>query len=254
MAQKTPKLHELLAVEGDLAATSKKLSDEAKVTFEKRADHFMGLATTVTMLDAARQGENTAEEKAMVSTVADKLNYLTKPVVKHFDAVLQKDSANQEATADLVVDGATLGENLPATFLLGLENHLKRLRPIYEAIPTLKPGLDWKKDENLGANVYKAPSQTSFRTEKVVGYQVLYEATKEHPAQIKDWTEDKPIGRVERTETSGMLSPADKAAILGRIDTLLRAVKRARQRANGQEVQDRHIGAALFGFIHGKEV
>ena len=36
------KLHELLAVEGDLGGASKKLMVEAANTFSKKTDHFMG--------------------------------------------------------------------------------------------------------------------------------------------------------------------------------------------------------------------
>ena len=37
------KLHEVLAVEGELEGAYKKITEEAKVTFDKKAAHFMGV-------------------------------------------------------------------------------------------------------------------------------------------------------------------------------------------------------------------
>ena len=248
------KLHELLAVEGDLGATAKKLIEEAVVTLGKKTDHFMGQVVRIEMLDEERTNENRTDSHEMVTTVADKLNYLISPISRHIDAVLQKDLTNQLATADLVVDGTTLIEAVPATFLLGLEKYLQRLRQVYEEIPTLKPGLKWEKDEMLGSNIYSSPEQVSFRTEKVPIHKIIVEPTEHHPAQIDKWTEDRNVGKVIKTETSSTLSPLDKSLILGRIDTLSRAVKKARQRANYMEIVDHKIGKVLFTYIHGSEI
>jgi hypothetical protein len=83
-------------------------------------------------------------------------------------------------------------------------------------------------------------------------HKVLYDATEEHPAQLETWSEDIPIGKFTETLWSGMLSPAEKSAKLGRIDKLLRAVKKARQRANAVDVVDVTIGKELFNYIEGK--
>ena len=48
-----------------------------------------------------------------------------------------------------------------------------------------------------------------------------------------------------------MISPAEKSAILGRLDKLTRAVKKARQKANTAEVTKVTIGEELFKYIHG---
>ncbi|MCY4584178.1 MAG: hypothetical protein OXE50_15490, partial [Chloroflexi bacterium] len=162
----------------------------------------------------------------------------------------QKDTTNQEARANIVVDGVTLAEDVPATFLLGLENHLKRLKPLYEAIPTLQPGVNWSEDSDKGKGVYKAPPETTFRTEKVRRHEIIVEATEHHPAQTESFSVDVPIARVTNIKTSGMLTPVDKSTLLGRFDALIQAVKRARQRANGTEVINRNIGQMLVGYLN----
>ncbi len=246
------KLHEILAIEGDLDATAKKVVEEAIVTFTKKPDHFQEMHRALNMLDENRQGENVEESKAMVTTVADKLDHVQHHVAKYFDIFARKEATNQVATADLVVEGIVIAERVPATLLLGLESKLKNLRNLYEAIPTLAPGIDWRHDATRGADVYKAAdADVRMKTEKVIQHKVLVEPTDKHPAQVEKWTADVPVGKIVVNQWSGMLSPAEKSEVLGRIDTLIRAVKQARQRANTVEISDIAIGEKLFEFING---
>lgn len=245
------KLHEVLAVEGDLEATAKKVMEEAVNTFTKKPDHFMEQHRSLTMFDDNRAQENTDEHKALVTTVGEKLGYVRRSVTKYLDTFARKEATNQTASADLVVDGETLASDIPATMLLGLESKLKTLRGMYDAIPTLQPGVHWEIDADRGQDIYVGVDpEVRMRTEKQVQHKVLYEATKEHPAQLERWNADVPVGKITLRSWSGMLSPADKSHLLGRIDTLLRGVKKARQRANTAEVVSRPIGDVLFDYIH----
>ena len=72
-----------------MSSTATKLTGEAVTTFEKKGEHFLGMAATVEMLDEARSGENLEDEKAMVTTVGQKLEYLVRPLSRHIDAMLQ---------------------------------------------------------------------------------------------------------------------------------------------------------------------
>jgi len=243
-------LHELLAVEGDLEGTHKKILEEAKVTFTKKADHFFGQHRKLEVF--ADDGIKYPEEyKKLETTVQQKLDYMMGAEIRYFDALLGKEATNQTATADLIVDGVTIGTGLPATFLLGMETRLKHLRAVYEVIPTLQPGVAWEKDETMGKGIYKAtnPNET-LKTETVIEPIVLYEATKEHPAQIKEVSKTRNIGKYVTTIWSGMISPAQKSIVLSRIDKLIRAFKQARQRANMTEVVKRTIGKEIFEFIN----
>ena len=247
-----PKLHELLAVEGDLEGTFKKILAEAKVTFEKRVAHFFEIHKKLEMF-AEDAKEAPEEHQEMVTTVQDKLDYVREHVVRYFDAVLQKEATNQSATADLVIDGKTIAPNLPATFLLGLESRLKIVRSLYEQIPTLPPGIKWEKAPEKGDHVYRAVySEEKFKTAKTFQHKVLYHATKEHPAQIERWEEVENVGKYTTDKWSGMLSPAEKSLLLGRFDKVIRAVKKARQRANTTEVEKTTIAEALFAYINGE--
>lgn len=247
--KKAPQLHELIAVEGDLYNTTKAILNEAEVTFTKKTNHFMGQQRTLTYFDESRSQENEQAGKEMVTTVDKKLDYVAGRTSKYYDALLSKEEANQRASADLVVDGSVLAENLPATFLLGMESRLKAVREILLRVPTLEPALVWLEDKGAGDGVYRSESIKTKRTEKTVRHKILYEATKEHPAQIEKWNEDVPVASIDTVHRSGMWTPNKKAEVLDRLDTLLAAVKRARQRANKAEVKPLKIGRTLFDYI-----
>ena len=245
-------LHELLAVESDLENVCKKVLQEGKDTFKKKVDHFEGWHRRNEMLrsDGNTPPAKPDEHKELVSTVRKKFDYVIKAVVRYYDAVLQKEATNQTAVADLTVDGKVIGENLPATFLLGLESKLKHVREVFDAVPTLPPGIAWEVDESQGQGVYrmKHPEKLE-RTQKVFKSQILVEPTEHHPAQIEKWDENEVIGHFIREKFSGMISPAEKSELLGRVDKLIRAVKKARQRANKAEVVKNRIGNKLFDYI-----
>lgn len=244
------KLHEILAVESDLQNTAFKIMDEAKKTFSGRPAHFFGYHKKLDNYDESAP-ETPEEHQAMVTTVQDKLDYMKEHVTRYFDVVAQKDVTNQKACADVIVDGDTLLEKVPATFLLGMETKLKKLRDVYDAIPTLPPGVIWEADISQGPNIFRTKyPEKKFKTAKTFQHKVLYDATDKHPAQIERWEEDVPVGMYITERWSGMISPAQKSVLLGRIDKLLRAVKKARMRANTEEVEDLNVGDKIFGYIH----
>lgn len=253
------KLHELLAVEGDLEGSYKKITDETITTFTKKPNHFIGAEKTCRMLDESRKAETPPPQRQeLVTTVADKLEHTQEYIVRYLDAVLQKESTNQLAKADIIIDGKTIAKDIPATFLLGLETKLKNIRKVYDSIPTLPPSIEWKKDEGLGENVYRRVNpERAFKTEKTFVHKVLVPAQfpKEGeggtslPAQIEKWEENQNIGEYTTDQWSGMVSPYQKKILLNRLDKVIRAVKKARQRANTTEVKKVTIGKILFNYI-----
>ena len=253
------RLHELLAVEGDLEGSYKKIIQEAIITFSKKADHFFGFHRKCDMYEDDVPVPPD-EFKEMDTTVQAKLDYVQGSITRYFDAVLQKEKTNQSAKADLIVDGVTIGKDLPATFLLGLETRLKVVRGMYEVMPTLPPGVKWIKDENRGEHVYvtehtekKPKGAKTFMHKVLVPAQFPKEGEggQSLPAQIEKWEETKNVGMYIKTIWSGMISPAEKSVVLGRIDKLIRATKKSRQRANTAEIVKITIGKEIFDFING---
>ena len=245
------KLHELLAVESDLEGAFKRICDEAITTLSKKPDHFISFQKVLEMFDDSKKQENLSEQKAMVTTVFDKLEYVAEHGIRYIDVVYQKERTNQSAKADLVVDGTTLGSDIPATFLLGLETKLKKIREIYEAAPTLAPGIKWEEDPNLGRGVFRAAhDDVKLKTAKTFQHKILVQPTDKHPAQVEKWEEQIPVGKFTTSTQCSMLTPAKKSDLIGKIDKLIQACKQARQRANCEVVFSASIAKSLFDFIN----
>jgi len=244
------KLHEVLAVEASKEKVASKLVMESIRTLGKE-NLFSGSVRRLVMLDTAESYLDGEERVALTTTVDENIEYLTKPIADYWDVVLQKDRANQSAMSAIMVNGKAITEQLPATYLLGMETKLNNLRKLYEAIPTLAPGITWDVDEQERVGTFKARNDiVSFKTEKDMEFKEASPATKEHPAQIARMERTRNTGTYTTTKWSGMLTPLDKAERLARLDQLLNAIKQARQRANSVEVENTKIGTDLLNFIN----
>lgn len=248
--ERKAELHQLLPVETNLQGLSKKVMEEAVGTFGKR-ERFTGIVKTLKMFDDARKGEEATEVQDITTTVDEKLAYVEEAVARYWDAFLQKESTNQEASADLIVEGKVLASNVPATALLGFETKLKELRAMYEAIPTLAPGIKWESTDVPG--VFSNPHEEErMKTEKTIQFKEVSKATDKHPAQVEKWTADVPVGKYVTTTTSSAMPVSRKSELLARIDKLIQAVMAARMAANSTEIVNVAIGSALIDFIHGR--
>jgi len=249
-----PHLHEVLAVDKELEAVAWKVAEEAINTFQKKQEHFLGHDKRYEMFDEARaqEADGLREHKDITTTVPDKLKYVAGHFIRFLDSLAQKEATNQLAVADLELpDGTVLMSKVPATLLLALEGKLSKLRNVYAAIPTLQPMINWVPDPQVGPGVYRAKDVLiRHKTEKTLQFKVLVPPSDKHPAQVEKWFEDKPIGHSIWVQWSGMVSPAEKSRLLSNLDLLIQSIKKARMRANEQEVVKVHLGASLFDFIN----
>ena len=251
-------LHQVLAVEGTRKGNAFQRMEEAKVTFTKKEGLFLGQVKRYEHFDDAEAEKESLpdEVKALDSTVHDKLAFVFEHVAEWFDVVYQKEATNQVAVADIVLsDGTVLAEKVPATYLLGLETKLKQVREVVKTIPNLAPGIEWELDEQQGPHVYKAKHpKVSFKTKQTLEWQEIAPATEHHPAQVKTWDRPSNVGRYTTDMWSGMISTADKAAMIRRLDMLDEAVRNARQKANETEVKKDKIGRNLTNYLLDGEV
>lgn len=251
-----PKLHEVLAVEGDLAKTWEKVVEEAMVTLGKKPERFLESVRTTAMKDEKDRDQDQVEIHPMAETVQGKLEYVGTHTVRYLDVVYQKEHMNALAKADVELDGQVLVKEAPVMFLLALEGRLKKLMEMAQTIPTLAPSMSWIADGGFrlrGASKAVDPVSKS-KTAKQLQHQVLVPATEQHPAQVEKWFSDAVVGKITEQIWSGMISPAEKSDLLGRIDSLMRAVKQARQRANGQKAENLHVAKGLYDYILGRSV
>lgn len=254
------KLHEVLAVEADLEGNAKRIVSEAKETFGKKAHLFQGKNRSLKLFrgddEVSKAAAEAAESKIeiLATTVHDKLEYVWGSVVSHWNAVAQKETTNQTAKADILVNGNVIAKGVPVTFLLSLESKLKQTRELYEQIPTLEPNIRWEEAPDQGRNVMRAPEVTTLKTQKETEYRTVAPATDKHQATVVPQDKVVNIGAYTDVRTSGLITPAKKSDWLEKIDILIRAVKQARQRANEAELVDSQVAASIVKFIHGDEL
>jgi len=165
-----------------------------------------------------------------------------------FDVTAQKDFANCDAKADVVVDGEVLLKQAPATYLLFLEKQLTDLYTIVSKFPTLDPAERWEKDLTT-AGLYRTEAVPTTRTKKVQKAIVLYPHSAEHPAQTQLITEDVSVGTWELVKFSAALPDNTQRAILSRIQALQVAVKAARQEANTVAAPETMAGFHVFDWV-----
>ena len=245
------KLHELLAVEPNLTGQSVKTRTDLMGTFNNKKHLFQEKIVTFQPIEEGSKPV-TEEQTSIQAQVRDEVKWISDILAKAIDAGYQIDVGNTLAKADIVTeDGDTIANDVPATSLLQLEKRLQEVRLLVESLPTLDPAKGFTPDPNRPKGQYISRVVNKNRTKKVEDYQVVVQPTKEHPAQIVKVTKDVVTGTISEQEWTSMISPAHKADVMAKIDVLTRAVKKARARANEQEVDvtKTKVGKKILDYI-----
>lgn len=247
------KLHEVLAVRGQLKGQAESTRTDLGATFKSKRHLFE--EKTVTFRPSEEGAESKREEqKDLQSTVMKELNWIAGIVSKYIDVSYQIECGNTSARADIILeDGTVILKGVPTTALLELEKRSGEIQDLIKAVPTLDPAKGFSIDINRGSgDIFKARDVTKTRTKKVIQPLVLYPATVQHPAQTKEISVDIEVGTLLEQEWSGLITPAAKASMLERAEELTRAITQARQRANEVEVPAAmEVGKKLFNYVIG---
>lgn len=245
------KVHELLAVLGSKSGQASTVRGDLTATFKSKRHLFEGRKKTFRPLEESV--EPTVEEETDIqSTVAKEIKWISGYLASAVDLAYQVDLANTEARANIELEnGEILIKAIPATTLLQLEKRIAEWKNLIEAIPTLDPAKGFEEDKAHGEGHYRAREVVKLRKVKTKKVYVKFPATKEHPAQTELVDEDVPTGTILEQEWSGLITPGVKADLLDRVETLGRAVSKARSKANDHaiETQDKKIGAGLLEFV-----
>jgi hypothetical protein len=245
------KLYEILAVEKSTQTQLTSLFNDVVNKFNK--EHFFkGWNKKLKLLKD--DSENDAiekagsEEKEVVTSVYKTLEYYFDYWIKHEDVQCTKNSANQIAKTNIIV-GDRLIEDIPVDELMGLEARLTKIRELFHSIPTLDATKKWEPSDK-GQYIWQTVNpEVTTKTEKVVTPVVLYEATKEHPAQIKEISKDETIGSYTTWLFSGAVTSLQKATMIDRVDDLIQSIKKARVKANDIEIEQRNVGKIIVDFL-----
>lgn len=185
-------------------------------------------------------------------TVPEVIRSFTLPMVRLLDVISTAENTNTEAFGDIVVDGVTLAEHVPVTFLMQVEKYLEReVRGLIVKLPLQDPAENWVPSAAERDGVFESNEFETVRTRKAQEPMVLYPATDKHPAQTQVITVDVIDGYWMKKKFTGAISASDRNALLERCEKLIIAVKQAREQANDREVLDKPIGASLLGYVFG---
>ena len=242
-----PKLNQIIAIEkGIKSRVSSEFTELHKSS--QHADLFNGFAKTYRKKDEA--GEEFPPETLKVRLDAkDVMRKASNILTELFDVTAAKDWANTEAKADVRVGGNTLISQVPVPYLLFLEKQLTDLHTFVDKMPTLDETYQWTPDSTTGQ--FRTEMVSTHRTQKVQEAIVLYNATKEHPAQTQLIVRDVLIGWWDTVRQSGAMPKTTKDRILQRLEELRTAVKFAREEANGADAPQQAIGTVLFNHLMG---
>jgi hypothetical protein len=240
------KLNQIIAIEKGIKSRSYSEFGELHKASQKQ-ELFNGFSKTYQKKNEESE-ELPPESKRVQFTVVDVLRNGARILTEHFDVTARKDYTNCVAKADVKIDDKVIITNAPVSYLLFLEKQLTDLRTFANCLPVLDPAEDWNWDANTG--LYKTNVVQTHRTKKIARPIVLYNATPEHPAQTQLITEDILAGYWNQVKQSGAFPAPDKAKLVERIESLLQAVKQAREEANGfEEVVSPEVGEAVFNFL-----
>lgn len=190
-----------------------------------------------------------SESQKVQNKVNDLINLAVTKWTDLWNLVLTQDKGNQQAKADVVVDGTTILKDVPVTFLLFIDKQVNDLETFVSKLPTPDPAEEWTHDPNTG--LLRSRTTESTRTSKEPTVIVKYEATKEHPAQTELFTKDVAVGTWSQTQYSGCIPMDRKNQILDRVRKLQDAIKIAKEQANLVEVERQKAAEAIFSYVLG---
>ena len=248
------KIHQVIAVGTDVKGSFNKFLGETRHTLTGKAEHFEEHLKEYEPLNEADREQLDRDFKPMVDTVPSKLAFFEEQLARRIALVIQLESANAGAKADLVVkkdDGAlvVMFADTPVSALVQLGNLMRDVKnQVYDNIPTLDPLKRWVPDPNREF-VYTTDEIKRARTKKVQVPIELSPSTPQHKAQVQLVTEDVTTGHWIQKFWSGKISSKDKSLILKRVDAVLAGIKSATAVANEAEVPDVHIAAKVISFI-----
>lgn len=242
------KLNQIVAIEkGEKAAVNK----ETAPLFHAAKTPLLFHGLTKTYEPADEDGERFPDESTKVQfTVSQLLRDFAKAASRQLDVTSTKEAANTRALADVTVDGETVVEQAPVSFLLQLEKFLQQeVRGLVVSLPVLDPAQDWEPADAEREGVSVTPELKRAKTKKVNEPLTLAPATDRHPAQVQLVTRDVVAGYWTEKKFSGAVSASRKQELLEKTDKLINAVKYAREEANSIEVTDKPVAASVFGYL-----
>jgi hypothetical protein len=239
------RLNQIVAVEKGIKSRSFQELTDAHHALQK-SSLLSGISRTYRPKD--EEGEQLPPESTKVQVKGEETIRQTAEILtKLFDVTATKDWANCTAKADIKVDGTTLIEGVPVSYLLFLEKQLVDLLTFVRKLPVLDASESW--DYDASADCWATDPVQTVRTKKIPRNHVKAEATEKHPAQVEVYYEDVTVGYWKTVKFSGALPAKRINELVERVEKLQQAVKFAREEANNAEVTQEKTGEKIFGYL-----
>lgn len=245
MSEKENQLHQVVAVVG-----GQKKRTQTELTAIHRLSKVQGLFGGMVKTyqpydddDVVLPDESTKLQQH-VKTQTDAVQSLLGAL---WQVVATQDLTNCGATADVVLDGVAVIQ-LPVTTLMWLEKQVGDLIAYVSDLPVLADDKDWTRNTMEGR--WETDIVKTIKTKKTVKTHVQYEATKDHPAQVHTYNEDVPAGEWSTKHLSGAIPRSDHKAMMVRAVELQTAIRKARELANEQQIEEApQFAGALLSYV-----
>lgn len=244
------KLHQLLPIIQKTKAAATKAKTAVYHIVQKR-ELFEGLSRSYTPVDDAGY-VYPSESKVLQMRATQCVEEFAKANEALFNDCASQDWSNRNAIADLEVDGRSLLRDVPVTYLLFLEKQIADIKTFVSSLPIQDISEEWIYDTSRDCFV-SAPKQTT-KTKKINKPVVLYEATKEHPAQVQLAAEDVIEGTWTAIKFTGALPQSQVNELMQRVEKLERAIAKAREAANQVEVEQQSVATPIFSYLFNVEL
>jgi hypothetical protein len=240
------KLNQIIAVLPKKKANVDAAKTRVYHKIQKDPHQFMGLIKTYKPKVDGADGVPD-QRKSVQYTVNQAVKDFSGCLTELMDVVYSQEESNSKARANIVIDGVTLLENVPVTFLLFLQKQCDDARTFAEKLPTLDSAHEWTYDAT--SDQYKSETTETNRTSREPYVIKLADPTEHHPEQAEVRERDVVIGTYKSTEFSGKIPEKVKNEMLARITKLQEAVVKAREEANLQEVDQADVGKKILQFM-----
>jgi len=246
-------LHQLIAVQRGIDEETAKVLGTVKhlLAIGGEQDPLTGISRTYQPKEEGGE-ELPAQSRRVQITAAELIARVATSLTKMFDVKFTREEGNCNARADVTVDGQTLLTNVPVGYLMFLEAQVGKIVELIDEIPTLNPADNWSDTATgLREGVWASDARKTAVPRRVPQVQVLYDATKEHPAQVRPYETEVTVGWWTTTKYSGQMDPKVQQDMRARAVKVQEAVRKAREQANRLETTTRSA-APLLDYILGE--
>lgn len=243
------KMNTLLAVADQKMTRYTAMISDYLNFFKKEQGQFKGIKKTFTAREGFVDQPNMRENKSIVTTVDEKMNWFIERSVEYLDDQFTIDSTNSKGAekVELIVDGVSFG-NLTALELMRLKTIITNstLENLFKEIPVRSETEYWGESENLeysGRNVYETrviegTTKTTTKSARILpdpNIDKLKDTSKYIPQVVQD-EKQEITGDYTIQSFSGEWSHRKRAELLRRKSLFLDAIVKALKEVNDIEV------------------